>query len=251
MDVLNPSLARRGAVVLIAGAAVVAGTAVPAYAHVEVAATPARALATDATLTLSGEAESDTAGVTGVRVQLPAGLLPTDFRLTAGPAGWRLTGSGQVLTVSGPALPVGRDLRLTLRVRQLPAGDRLVLKTVQTYSDGSEDAWIELPSASVPEPDEPAPILALRPAAAGATPVPRAAATTPAPPTAAPTTAAPTTVAPTTAAPTTAAAPPVADPADGASNAAWLFGGVGVGVLLLGGFVLALRRRADAENARR
>src|SRR5829696_4118876 len=159
---------RRGAVVLVAGATVVVAAAGPALAHVDVTATPARALAANAVLTLSAEAESDTAGVTGVRIQLPAGLLPADFRLTAGPAGWRLTGSGQVLTIGGAALPVGRDLELTLRLRQLPAGKQLVLKTVQTYSDGSQDAWIELPSASVPEPDQPAPVVTLAPAAAGA-----------------------------------------------------------------------------------
>jgi len=246
--VLIFSPARRGAVVLVAGATVVLGAAAPALAHVEVAATPARALATDAVLTLSGAAESDTAGVTGVRVQLPAGLVPADFRLTAGPVGWRLAGSGQVLRIGGAALPVGRDLELTLRVRQLPAGDRLVLKTVQTYSDGSEDAWIELPSASVPEPEQPAPVVTLAAAAPGATPLPRAGAPTSS---AAPTTAAPTTTAgPTTAAPSSSA-PAVAAPADdsGAENAGWLFGGVGIGVLLLGAFVLALRRRADAENA--
>ena len=60
-----------------------------------------------------------------------------------------------------------------------------MLKTVQSYSDGKQDAWIELPSASVPEPDQPAPIVRLQAAAPGATAVPRATATTPAPTTSA------------------------------------------------------------------
>lgn len=234
--------ARRAAVVLAAGAAAVLGLAGPAAAHVEVTATPPRALATGAVLTLSGEAESDTAGVTGVRIQLPAGMLPADFRLAGAPAGWRLTGSAQVLSIGGPALPVGRDLRLTLKVRQLPDTDRLVLKTVQTYSDKTEDAWIELPSASVPEPDQPAPVVTLQSAAPGATPVPRA--TAPAPTSAAPTTAA----APSSAAPSSAAAAPTASasPAaaaeDSGSMVGWLFGGVAFGLLLLGGVVIAARR---------
>ena len=78
-----------------------------------------------------------------------------------------------MVTVSGPALPVGRSLQLGIRVRQLPAERRLVLKTIQSYSDGKQDAWIELPTASVPEPDQPAPIVRLQPAAPGATAVPR------------------------------------------------------------------------------
>jgi uncharacterized protein YcnI len=250
--VLN-SVARRGAVVLAAGAATVLALAGPALAHVEIEAAPARALATNVTLTLHGEAESSTAGVTGVRIQVPSGLLPADFRVTAAPPGWKAGTSGQVLTVRGAALPVGRSLDLTMRLRQLPAGGQLVLKTVQTYSDGSEDAWVELPSASVPEPDQPAPVVELAAAAAGATPLPRA--TTPAP---APTTTVPPVPEPTPSEPAAASEPPAAaddpaagadDPAAGAGNAGWLFGGVGIGVLLLGGFVFALRRRADAENA--
>ena len=181
---------RRCAVVLVAGAAVLLSAAGPALAHVEVEAAPARALATDALLSMTAEAESRTAGIVGVRIQLPAGLVPTDLRLASGPPGWRLTGSGNVVTVRGAALPVGRSLRLGIRVRQLPAGEQLVLKTVQSYADGRQDAWIEVPSTSVPDPDQPAPVVRLQAAAPGATPVPRA--TTPAPTTAAPTTAAPT-----------------------------------------------------------
>ncbi len=240
------STVRRAAVVLLAGAAAVLATAGPALAHVEVDAAPARALATDALLTMNAEAESRTAGITGVRVQLPAGLVPADLRLATGPAGWRLTGSGTVVDVRGPALPVGRSLRLGLRVRQLPAGERLVLKTVQSYADGQQDAWIEVPSDSVPDPDQPAPVVRLQAAAPGATPVPRA---TPAPTTPAPTTPAPTTPAPTTPAASAsnssvpAVAEAAADGGDG-SGAAWLFGGVLIGVVLLGGIVFAASRKA-------
>lgn len=228
---------RRLAVAMAAAAAVLAGLAGSAAAHVEVEAEPARALATGAVITMTAEAESATAGITGVRIQLPAGLRPADFRLVSGPAGWRLGSGQQVLEVRGPALAVGRNLRLGLRVRQLPAGRQVVLKTVQSYRDGRQDSWIEVPAAGAPEPDSPAPVLRLAPAAAGATPLPRE---TSAPP---PTTAAPTTAAPTTA-PTTAAPNPAAPPDDsGDSNAVWLFAGAGVGALLLGGVVLAARRR--------
>ena len=230
------STARRLAVVSTAAGIAVVLAAGPALAHVEVEAAPARALATDALLTLTAEAESGTAGISGLRIQLPTGLVPGDLRLASGPAGWRLAGSGGVLTVSGPALPVGRSLRLGIRVRQLPDGRQLVLKTVQSYADGKQDAWIELPSASVPEPDQPAPIVRLQAAAPGATAVPRATATTPAPTTSAPTTS----PGPT---PRSSGAAPAADPADDGSVAVWMFGGVLAGIAVLGAIVLAARRR--------
>lgn len=232
---------RRSAVVLAAGAAVLAGLAGTAAAHVEAEAEPARALATGAVITMTAEAESSTAGIAGLRVQLPAGLLPADFRLVSGPAGWQLGTGQQVLEVRGPALPVGRDLRLALRVRQLPAARQVVLKTIQSYSDGRQDSWIEVPAAGAPEPDSPAPVLRLAPAAAGATPLPRE--TTPAP-----TTAPPSTAAPTTAAPTAATSPAGAQQDSGGSNVVWLFAGAGIGAVLLLGVVVAARRVGRARG---
>ena len=230
------STVRRLAVVSTAAATALVLAAGPALAHVEVEAAPARALATDALLTLTAEAESGTAGISGLRIQLPAGLVPADMRLASGPTGWRLAGSGDVVTVSGPALPVGRSAELGIRVRQLPAERRLVLKTIQSYSDGKQDAWIELPTASVPEPDQPAPIVRLQAAAPGATAVPRA---TPAPATSA---AVPTT-SPPAGTPRSSGAAQAADPADDGSDVAWMFGGVLAGIAVLGVIVVAARRR--------
>jgi len=225
--------ARRLAVVCTAAGLAVVLAAGPALAHVEVEATPARALATDALLSLTAEAESGTAGISGLRIQLPAGLVPADLRLASGPAGWRLTGTAGVVTVSGPALPVGRSLRLGIRVRQLPDDRQLVLKTIQSYADGKQDAWIELPTASVPEPEQPAPIVRLQAAAPGATAVPRAA----------PATAVPSTTPASAPTPRTSGAAPVADPAEDGSVAVWMFGGVLAGIAALGVIVLAARRR--------
>ena len=225
--------ARRLAVVCTAAGLAVVLAAGPALAHVEVEATPARALATDALLSLTAEAESGTAGISGLRIQLPAGLVPADLRLASGPAGWRLTGTGGVVTVTGPALPIGRSLRLGIRVRQLPDDRQLVLKTIQSYTDGKQDAWIELPTASVPEPEQPAPIVRLQAAAPGATAVPRAA----------PATAVPSTTPASAPTPRTSGAAPVADPAEDGSVAVWMFGGVLAGIAVLGVIVLAARRR--------
>ena len=225
---------RRSAVVLAAGAAALAGSlalAGAAAAHVEAAARPARALAAGAVVTIDAEAESSTAGITGLRIQLPDGLVPADFRLVSGPAGWRVGSGQQVLEVGGPALPVGRNLQVALRVRQLPATRTVVLKTIQTYSDGKQDAWIEVPAAGAPEPEQPAPVLRLAPAAPGATPIPRQ--TTPAPTTAPPSTPTPT---------PTAEASPAAAEGDGNSGVVWLYAGVGIGVAALIGVVLAIRR---------
>ena len=225
--------ARRLAVVCTAAGLAVVLAAGPALAHVEAEAIPARALATDALLSLTAEAESGTAGISGLRIQLPAGLVPADLRLASGPAGWRLTGTAGVVTVSGPALPVGRSLRLGIRVRQLPDDRQLVLKTIQSYTDGKQDAWIELPTASVPEPEQPAPIVRLQAAAPGATAVPRAA----------PATAVPSTTPASAPTPRTSGAAPVADPAEDGSVAVWMFGGVLAGIAVLGVIVLAARRR--------
>jgi uncharacterized protein YcnI len=236
--------ARRFAVVSAVTAVAVALGSAPALAHVEVEATPARALATDALLTMTAEAESRTAGITGVRIQLPSGLVPADLRLESGPAGWRLSGSGRVVTVAGPALPVGRSLRLGIRIRQLPAAPQLVLKTVQSYSDGRQDSWIELPSTSVPDPEQPAPVVRLRPAAPGATAVPRTTAA-PATPADTPRSSGATPAAPETGTPRTSGAAPATGAADddSGSGAGWLFSGVLVGIALLGGIVVAARRR--------
>jgi hypothetical protein len=230
------STARRFAVVSTAAGITVLLAAGPALAHVEAEATPARALATNALLSLTAEAESGTAGISGLRIQLPAGLVPGDLRLASGPAGWRLAGTGDVVTVSGPALPVGRSLRLGIRVRQLPDDRQLVLKTIQSYSDGKQDAWIELPSAAVPEPDQPAPIVRLQAAAPGVTAVPRAI-TSAAAPTTSP--AAPTA----SSTPRSSGAASAADPADDGSIAVWMFGGVLAGIAVLGAIVVAARRR--------
>lgn len=217
-----------------------------AFAHVEAEATPARALAANAQISMLAEAESTTAGITGVRVQLPGGLVPGDFSIAAGPKGWRAAGSGQVLEVRGPALAPREDLKLTLRVRQLPETRQLVLKTILSYAGGRNDPWIELPTAQDPEPENPAPTVTLAAAAPGATPMPRASAA----PSAAPTTPAPTTGAPTaTAAPTTSSAgtpsasPPAESSSTGRSALLWL-GGAGVVGLLTGGVIAWRRRRA-------
>ncbi|PBC75607.1 uncharacterized protein YcnI [Streptomyces sp. TLI_235] len=170
-------------------AAALAGTlllAGPAFAHVEVQAQPAQALATNAVVTFSGEAESQSAGIAKVQVVLPEGITPADVTLAQAPQGWAFTATADGYTVGGPALAPGEDAVHKITVRQLPNAKELVFKTLETYSDGHIDRWIELPQNGA-TPEHPAPVLELAPAAPGAgmlSPTTTAGSPTPASPTA-------------------------------------------------------------------
>ncbi|MEU0151548.1 DUF1775 domain-containing protein [Micromonospora fulviviridis] len=172
--------------VILAAAAGLAAAAVfgaPALAHVEVEADNTQAGARDVTLTFTGEAESSSAGIKSERVVLPAGISPQDVRLAKAPSGWKLSPNADGFTVAGPALKVGQDAVFAVTVAQLPSdATELAFKTLETYSDGKVDRWIEIPEAGQPEPANPAPVLKLKPAAAAptsASPTPSSAAPTP------------------------------------------------------------------------
>lgn len=154
------------------GAAAIAATIVfagPASAHAEVTASTAQALAKDVVLTFTGEAESESAGFTDVRVVLPEGIAPGDVTLDEAPKGWKMKPTKDGYTVSGPKLAVGTNAVHKVKVRQLPDAKSLAFKTIETYSDGKVSRWIELPGDG-PEPEEPAPVLELKAAAAGSKP---------------------------------------------------------------------------------
>ncbi|GAA2778744.1 DUF1775 domain-containing protein [Kitasatospora sp. CM 4170] len=193
-------------------AAVVAGSlslAVPAFAHVEVESESAQALATDATITFTAEAESTTAGLAKFQVVLPEGIAPADVALADAPAGWTLTPTADGYTVGGPALAPGKDGVYKITVKQLPNAEELVFKTLETYSDGRIDRWIELPKAGT-KPEHPAPTLKLSAAAPGATPIGT--------PSAAPTSAAPSAAASASVAPSAPASPSTSAAAAGAPS---------------------------------
>ena len=142
----------------------------PASAHVEVSADNPQAGARNVTVTFTGEAESTTGGIASEQVILPAGIAAPDVRLAKAPAGWTLTATADGFTVAGAALPVGDDAVFSITITQLPANaTELVFKTLETYSDGEVSRWIEVPEAGKPEPDNPAPVLKLTPAAAPVT----------------------------------------------------------------------------------
>ena len=149
----------------------VAGLAAPAFAHVEVSSDKNRAGATDVTLTFTGEAENPDAGIRLERVVLPDGIAPADVTLVKAPAGWSFTRRADGFTVGGKALKTGTDAVWSVRVARLPAdATRLSFKTLETYGDGQIDRWIEIQEPGQPEPDNPAPLLKLKPAAPTASP---------------------------------------------------------------------------------
>jgi Domain of unkown function (DUF1775) len=136
----------------------------PALAHVEVSADRTTAGATDVTLRFHGEGENPSAGITAERVVLPAGIAPADVSPVRAPRGWRFTRGADGFTVAGTALKPGTDAVWSVKVAQLPAGaTRLSFKTLETYGDGKISRWIEIQEPGQAEPDNPAPLLTLRP----------------------------------------------------------------------------------------
>ncbi|MFD8969053.1 DUF1775 domain-containing protein [Streptomyces sp. NPDC059568] len=245
------SAVRRLSVLTAAVLAASVAFAAPASAHVEVEAEGAAALAENVTLAFTAETESDKAGISGLEVILPDGIAPADITYGKGPKGWRLAATTRGYTVSGPAIGVGEDAAYTVTVRQLPDAESLAFKTLQTYSDGRVDRWIELEEPADGGHGSPAPTLALKPAAPGAKPVSPS-------PAAEPTTAAPS--APAASEPAATGSSADASPAssDAATDTAAstddgtspvLFIGLGVVVLIaLVGGVWWFRRRSGADS---
>ncbi|NBM14512.1 DUF1775 domain-containing protein [Streptomyces sp. GC420] len=239
---------RRFGTVTAAVLAVAVAAAGPASAHVEVEAEDARALAKDVTLRFTAESESASAGITKLEVILPEGLVPGDITYDEGPEGWKLAPTKRGYTVSGPEIAAGGDAAYAVTVRQLPDAEELPFKTLQTYSDGRVDRWIELGESSGGGHGSSAPVLRLRAAEPGAKPESPA-------PTGEATTAAPAGTAPGEAGePTPTPTPPPSDAVvskgedDGMSPAIPI--GIGaVVIVVLGGAVWWLRRRRGAGSA--
>jgi len=222
---------------VLATAALVLIGAAPAAAHVEATVDPgAQAGAGPVTVTFSAAAESPSAGIASIRAQLPAGIPPESVSLASGPAGWALTPTADGYDITGPPLAPGTDAAFAITIELLPADATvLVFKTLVRYTDGTEDAWIEEPTADNPEPQNPAPAITVAPAAAPTT-------------TTSPTSSAPATTS--SAAATTASTTPQASTADEDGTPAWpwILGAVLV-VAVAGGLVyrwFGSRSRRDA-----
>jgi uncharacterized protein YcnI len=131
--------------------------------------------------------ESDTASTTKVEVNLPADA-PVGEVSTMPVPGWTVSVEKRKLAtpvtvegsqiseavskitwtaaVAGAAIKPGQFLEFPVSMGPLPQVDRMIFKTLQTYSDGTIVRWIEEPpAAGGAEPENPAPVLALAAAA--------------------------------------------------------------------------------------
>ncbi|MFD0786217.1 YcnI family protein, partial [Micromonospora azadirachtae] len=70
---------------------------------------------------------------------------------------WTASGDGGIKPGQFQEFPVS--------LGPLPQVDKMVFKTLQTYSDGNVSRWIEEPTAGAEEPEDPAPVLTLAAAA--------------------------------------------------------------------------------------
>ncbi|MGC5022862.1 YcnI family protein [Micromonospora sp. DT47] len=135
--------------------------------------------------------ESDTASTTKVEVVLPENA-PVGSVSTMPVPGWtvavekrkvdppievhgsQLTEAVSKLTwtaTGDAAIKPGQFQEFPVSMGPLPQVDTMVFKTLQTYSDGNVQRWIEEPTPGAEEPENPAPVLTLTAASASAAPV--------------------------------------------------------------------------------
>ncbi|MFC8614843.1 YcnI family protein [Micromonospora purpureochromogenes] len=138
--------------------------------------------------------ESDTASTTKVEVVLPENA-PVGSVSTMPVPGWtvavekrkvdppievhgsQLTEAVSKLTwtaTGDAAVKPGQFQEFPVSMGPLPQVDRMVFKTLQTYSDGNVARWIEEPTPGAEEPEKPAPVLTLASASASASATPGA-----------------------------------------------------------------------------
>ncbi|HZE50377.1 MAG TPA: YcnI family protein [Jatrophihabitantaceae bacterium] len=177
---------------VVASAAMLA-LAAPAYAHVTVSS-PGAAPGGYAVLTFRVPTESDTASTTALKVQLPSDAPLASVLVQAHP-GWSFTTKtvkldtaiktddgdeiSQVVSEidwkadsAATAIKPGEFDQFLVSAGPLPKADAVTFKAIQTYSDGSQVDWTEVPApGSTAEPEHPAPSLKLTSATATTTPV--------------------------------------------------------------------------------
>ncbi len=175
------SLPRRVAVLIAAVAGLlIAGTGV-ASAHVTVAA-PGATAGGSAQITFTVPTESDTASTVKLQVQLPKNAPIASVSVKPVP-GWTAstttthlaqpvkTDDGDTVTDvvsqitwtadAGQGIAPGQYQTFSISAGPLPKADSLAFPAIQTYSDGTQVAWIDPTVAGQPEPQHPAPVVHL------------------------------------------------------------------------------------------
>jgi uncharacterized protein YcnI len=128
--------------------------------------------------------ERDDAATTKVEVNLPtdhplASVMPQpvpgwDVKVTKSKLdkpiemhGEKITEAATKITWSGGKIGKGEFQQFPVSMGELPKdADQVVFKALQTYDDDEVVRWIEEPKEGEPEPENPAPVLKLAPAAA-------------------------------------------------------------------------------------
>ena len=183
-------LARAGVVLTAVLAALVASVvlATAASAHVTVASDDA-APGGYGKLTFRVPNESDTASTVDVRISIPADAAMASLQTQPVP-GWTVSTTAATLDEpeevdgqqisdyvsvvefradAGGGIAPGQFQEFSLSGGPFPDADSLSYPVVQTYSDGTESAWIEPTVEGQAEPEDPAPVLSLTAAADGGT----------------------------------------------------------------------------------
>ncbi|WP_436520039.1 YcnI family protein [Actinoplanes sp. HUAS TT8] len=195
------SLLKRSAVVAAAAGLLTLAIAGPASAHVTV--NPSTATAGGYTkVTFRVPNESDSASTTTLEVNLPADQPIASVSVKPIP-GWtavavksklatpikshdtEITEAVSKITwtaTKGSEIKPGEFQEFDVSMGALPESGQLVFKALQTYSDGNVVRWIDEPTTDGSEPDSPAPVLKIVPAAAAASAAPAAGAAAPAAP---------------------------------------------------------------------
>jgi uncharacterized protein YcnI len=176
---------------LVTGAVLVAvfGFAAPAAAHVTV--NPQEATQGGyARLAFRVPNESDTASTTKLEVVLPEDA-PVASVSTMPLAGWTVAVEKRTVSppvevhgsqvsevvakitwtaAAGGGVKPGEFQEFPVSMGPLPDVQKMVFKTLQTYSDGNISRWIEEPAEGAAEPEQPAPVLTLTAASTASTP---------------------------------------------------------------------------------
>jgi len=189
------SLLKRTALAAATAAGLTMALATPAFAHVTV--NPSTATAGGyAKVTFRVPNETNNADTTTLEVNLPADNPVASVSVKPVP-GWTAVAVKSKLATpikahdteiteavskitwtagSGAAIKPGQFQEFDVSLGPLPASGQMVFKALQTYSDGTVVRWIDEPTTDGTEPEHPAPVLKLTPAAATAAAVVPAAA---------------------------------------------------------------------------
>jgi len=182
-SVFLPRPVARLCVVLLATLTALAAAVGVASAHVSVSS-PDAAPGGYGKVTFRVPNESDTASTVKVRIQIPTDQ-PLASLSTQPVPGWtaslsrtaldppatdddgnEITEAVSVVEFSadaGGGIAPGEFQEFSLSGGPFPDADSLTFPVVQSYSDGSESAWIEPTVDGQPEPESPAPVLSLTP----------------------------------------------------------------------------------------